>query len=82
MYCAQVICCDDQGRAPPIAGEMPHDWLGEHGDYYEEVEIDHWANDAVLKSLEKNIRPKTDRTRCREMRKALLGYLGWEPFIE
>ena len=23
----QVICCGDQGQPPPIAREMPHDWL-------------------------------------------------------
>ena len=33
----QVICCGDQGQPPPIAGEMPHDWLSKHANYYEEV---------------------------------------------
>ena len=41
----QVICCGDQGQPPPIAGEMPHDWLREHAAYYEEVEVDHRAKD-------------------------------------
>jgi hypothetical protein len=36
----QVICCGDQGQPPPIAGEMPHDWLQQRADYYEEVEGD------------------------------------------
>ena len=41
----QVICCGDQGQPPPIAGEMPHDWLRGHAAYYEEVEVDHRAKD-------------------------------------
>ena len=52
----QVICCGDQGQPPPIAGEMPHDWLRQHVDYYEEVEVDHRAKDDSLKSLKKAIR--------------------------
>ena len=35
------ICCGNQGQPPLIAGEMPHDWLCRHADYYEEVEVDH-----------------------------------------
>ena len=34
----QVICCGDQGQPPPIAGEMPHDWLKLKADYYEEID--------------------------------------------
>ena len=39
----QGICCGNQGRLPLIAGEMPHDWLCRHADYYEKVEVDHRA---------------------------------------
>ena len=46
----QVICCGDQGQPPPIAGEMPHDWLRGHATYYEEVEVDHRAKDPLLKA--------------------------------
>ncbi|MEW8689199.1 MAG: AAA family ATPase, partial [Candidatus Thiodiazotropha sp.] len=28
----QVVCCGDQGQPPPIAGEMPHDWLRRRAD--------------------------------------------------
>jgi len=52
----QVICCGDQGQPPPIAGEMPHDWLKQRANYYEEVEIDHRAKDPALKVLKKLIR--------------------------
>ena len=75
----QVICCGDQEQPPPIAGEMPHDWLREHAAYYEEVEVDHRAKDPLLK---KRIRLQPDKTQCREMRKALPGCLGWERFVE
>ena len=42
-----------QGAATPIAGEMPHDWLREHANYYEEVVPDHRAKDPLLKALKK-----------------------------
>ncbi|MEW8688356.1 MAG: hypothetical protein AB2556_21300, partial [Candidatus Thiodiazotropha sp.] len=41
----QVVCCGDQGQPPPIAGEMPHDWLQRRVDYYEEVLADHRAKE-------------------------------------
>jgi len=41
----QVICCGDQDQPPPIAGEMPHDWLQQKADYYEEIKVDHRAKD-------------------------------------
>ena len=51
----QVICCGDQGQPPPIAGEMPHNWLRavaqQPANYYEEVEVDHRAKDPLLKAL-------------------------------
>ncbi|MCU7846333.1 MAG: AAA family ATPase, partial [Candidatus Thiodiazotropha sp. (ex Monitilora ramsayi)] len=78
----QVVCCGDQGQPPPIAGEMPHDWLQQRADYHEEVEVDHRAKDPVLKTLKKAIRNKPDRVQCREMRKALPGCLGWDRFVD
>ena len=77
----QVICCGDQGQPPPIAGEMPHDWLREHANHYEEVEADHRAKDPALKDLKKAIRLQPDKVQCQEMRKALPGCLGWGRFI-
>ena len=78
----QVICCGDQGQPPPIAGEMPHDWLLQRAHYYEEVEVDHRAKDPALKSLKKQIRLKPDRVQCQEMRRALPTCLEWGRFIE
>ena len=78
----QVICCGDQGQPPTIAGEIPHDWLRQHVDYYEEVEVDHRAKDDSLKSLKKAIRLQPDRIQCQEMRKALPSCLGWDRFVE
>ena len=77
----QVICCGDQGQPPPIAGEMPHNWLRGHAAYYEEVAVDHRAKDPLLKALKKRIRLLPDRVQCREVRKALPGCLGWERFV-
>ena len=78
----QVICCGDQGQPPPIAGEMPHDWLRQAADYYEEVEDDYRAKDVMLKALKKSIRLQADQVQCREMRKALPACLGWDRFVE
>ena len=69
----QVICCGDQGQPPPIAGEIPHDWLREHVNYYKEVEVDHRAKDPLIKALKRDIRLQPDRVQCRAMRKALPG---------
>ncbi|PKK75347.1 hypothetical protein RhiirC2_773709 [Rhizophagus irregularis] len=39
----QVICCEDDAQSPPFFGEMPHSWLKEQADYYEEVLTDYRA---------------------------------------
>ena len=70
------------GAAAPIAVEIPHDWLREHVNYYEEVEADHRAKDPLLKALKKRIRLQLDKVKCREIRKALQGCLWWERFME
>ncbi|GCB74385.1 hypothetical protein scyTo_0003475 [Scyliorhinus torazame] len=57
---------------------MPHDWLQQEADYYEEVEVDHRAKDPALK---KAIRLQPDKVQHREMRKALPG-LGWGRFLD
>ncbi|MEW8688326.1 MAG: hypothetical protein AB2556_21145 [Candidatus Thiodiazotropha sp.] len=57
----QVVCCGDQGQPPPIAGEMPHDWLQRRADYYEEVLADHRAKEPALKALKRYIRLQPDR---------------------
>ena len=71
-----------RGSRPPIAGEMPHDWLRGHAAYYEEVEVDHRAKDPLLKAPKKRIRLHPDRVQCREVRKTLPGCFGWERFVE
>ena len=81
MKGVQVVCCGDQGQPPPIAGEMPHDWLREHATYYEEVLEDHRAKDQPLRDLKKAIRLQPDKIQCQEMRKALPGCLGWDRFV-
>jgi len=78
----QVICCGDQGQPPPIAGEMPHDWLKLKADYYEEIKVDHRAKDEELKALKKRIRLKADKVQCEEMRKTLPSCLGWDQFAQ
>lgn len=78
----QVICCGDQGQPPPIAGEMPQNWLQQRVDNYEEVEVDHTAKNEALKTLKRTIRLKPDRFQCQEMRKALPECLGWDRFAE
>ncbi|MEW8689001.1 MAG: hypothetical protein AB2556_24545, partial [Candidatus Thiodiazotropha sp.] len=78
----QVVCCVDQGQPPPIAGQMPHDWLQPRADFYEEVLADHRAKEPALKALKREIRLQPDRVQCRAMRKALLACLGWDRFIE
>ena len=56
---------------------MPHDWLcavaQQHASYYEEVEVDHRAQNPFLKALKKRIRL---------LRKVLPGCLGWKRFVE
>lgn len=77
----QVIYCGDKGQPPPIAGEMPHDWLHQKADYYEEVEIDYREEDLARKALKRSIRLQPDKVN-REMRNALPCCLGWDGFVE
>ena len=60
----QVICCGDRGQPPPIVGEMPHDWLKQKADCYEEVEVDHRAKDPVLKAHRKRTPLQPDKVKC------------------
>lgn len=78
----QVVCCGDQGQPQPIAGKMPHDWLREKANYYEEVEEDYRAKDDRLKALKNSIHLQPDKVQCQEMRKALPSCLGWGKFVE
>ena len=80
----QIICCGDQGQLPPIAGEIPHDWLRafaqQPANYYGEVEVDHRAKDPLLKALKKRIRLQPDKVQCQEIRKVLPGgNTSWRP---
>ncbi|MEW8689129.1 MAG: hypothetical protein AB2556_25185, partial [Candidatus Thiodiazotropha sp.] len=61
----QVVSCGDQGQPPPIAGEMPHDWLQRRADYYEEVLAEHKAKEPALKALKRDIRLQPDRVLVR-----------------
>ncbi|MEW8689115.1 MAG: AAA family ATPase [Candidatus Thiodiazotropha sp.] len=67
----QVVCCGDQGQPPPIAGEMPYDWLLRRADYNEEVLADHRAKKPAMKALKREIRLQPDQVQCQAMRKAL-----------
>lgn len=78
----QVICCGDHGQPPPIVGDMPHDWLKNYVDYYEEVSTDHRAKDDKLKVFKQKIRLASDTVQCEEMRKALPNCISWENFLE
>ena len=78
----QVVCWGDQGQPPPIVGVMPHDWLKQRANYYEEVDVDHRAKDPDPKALKKRIRLQPDKVQCQEMRKALTGCRGWDRFVE
>ncbi len=51
----QVICCRDDAQPPPFFGEMPHDWLKERADYYEEVLTDYRAKCSRLQELKKKM---------------------------
>ncbi|MEW8689409.1 MAG: hypothetical protein AB2556_26595 [Candidatus Thiodiazotropha sp.] len=73
---AQVVCCGDQGQPPPIAGEMPHDWLLRRADYYEKVLVDHRAKEPALKALKREIRLQPDGVQSQAMRKVLPACLG------
>ncbi|CAG8847367.1 17024_t:CDS:2, partial [Racocetra persica] len=56
----EVICCGDDAQPPPFFGEMPHNWLKEHADYYKEVLTDYRAKCPKLqkwKYLEKKWTP-------------------------
>ncbi|CAG8484264.1 24703_t:CDS:2 [Cetraspora pellucida] len=49
----EVICCGDDAQPPPFFREMPHNWLKEHADYYEEVLTDYCAKCPKLHELKK-----------------------------
>ncbi|CAG8497112.1 15972_t:CDS:2 [Cetraspora pellucida] len=57
----QVICCGDDAQPPPFFGEMPHNWLKEHADYYEEVLTDYRAKCPKLCELKKGMHRKNNR---------------------
>ncbi|GBB86244.1 hypothetical protein RclHR1_12680010 [Rhizophagus clarus] len=56
----QVICCGDDAQPPPFFGEMPHSWLKERADYYEEVLTDYQTKCPRLQELKKKM-PKDGR---------------------
>ncbi|CAB4491793.1 unnamed protein product [Rhizophagus irregularis] len=51
----QVICCEDDIQPPLFFEEMPHSWLKERADYYEEVLTDYQAKCPRLQELKKKM---------------------------
>ncbi|RHZ45886.1 hypothetical protein Glove_645g56 [Diversispora epigaea] len=49
----EVICCEDDAQPPPFFGEMPHEWLKKHADYYEEVITAYRTKCPILHKLKK-----------------------------
>ena len=43
---------------------MPHDWLRQHVDHYEAVEVDYRVKDEELKDLKKRTRLQKDKIQC------------------
>lgn len=78
----QVICCGDHGQPLPIARHAPHDWLRQHVDHYEVIELDHRGKEQTLKNLKRAMCLKSDKVQCQEIRKALPGCLGWDRFLK
>ncbi len=74
----QVICCGDDAQPPPFFGEMPHDWLKERADYYEEVLTDYRAKCSRLQELKKKMRRQNNRVQSDLFREALPVSEKWE----
>ncbi|CAG8502136.1 12372_t:CDS:10 [Cetraspora pellucida] len=49
----QVICYDNDAQPPLFFGKMPHNWLKEHVDYYEEVLTNYYAKYSKLREFKK-----------------------------
>ncbi|CAI2196722.1 14027_t:CDS:2, partial [Funneliformis geosporum] len=74
----KVICCGDDAQPPPFFGEMPHSWLKERADYYEEVLTDYRAKCPRLQELKKRMRRQNNRMQSDLFREALLVTEKWE----
>ncbi|CAG8605323.1 5946_t:CDS:2, partial [Acaulospora morrowiae] len=74
----EVICCGDDAQSPPFFGEMPHNWLKEHADYYEEVLTDYRAKCPKLRKLKKAMRRKNNRIQSKLFREILPTIEKWE----
>lgn len=59
---------------------MPHNWLKKKAGFYDEIKIDYRAKDSTH-ALKNNIHLQIDGVQCREMRRALPGYLVWSRFF-
>ncbi|CAG8705244.1 3294_t:CDS:2, partial [Gigaspora rosea] len=73
-----VICCGDDAQPPPFFGEMPHNWLKEHADYYEEVLTDYRAKCPKLRELKKAMRRQNNRIQSKLFRGILPTIEKWE----
>ncbi|CAG8687539.1 17281_t:CDS:2, partial [Cetraspora pellucida] len=74
----QVICCGDDAQPPPFFREMPHNWLKEHADYYEEVLTDYHAKCPKLCELKKAMRRQNNRIQSKLFRGILPTIEKWE----
>jgi len=74
----QVVCCGDDAQPPPFFGEIPHSWLKEHADYYEEVLTDYRAKCPKSRELKKAMRRKNNRIQSKLFRGILPTIEKWE----
>jgi hypothetical protein len=77
----QLICCGDQGQPGPIEGDLPHQWLKDHADYYEEVTVDYRAKCPILRELKLKIRNQPNEVQHKIMCEYLPDLLGFEKFL-
>ncbi|CAG8820370.1 13847_t:CDS:1, partial [Racocetra fulgida] len=73
-----VICCGDDAQPSPFFGEMPHNWLKEHADYYEEVLTDYQAKCPKLHELKKGMRRKNNWVQSELFRGAIPVIKKWK----
>ncbi|CAG8540346.1 6580_t:CDS:10, partial [Cetraspora pellucida] len=73
-----VICCDDDAQPSPFFRKMPHNWLKEHADYYEEVLTDYHAKCSKLCELKKAMRRQNNRIQSKLFREILPTIEKWE----
>ncbi|CAG8838193.1 2708_t:CDS:2, partial [Racocetra persica] len=73
-----VICCGDDAQPPSCFREMPHNWLKEHADYYEEVLTDYQAKCPKLRKLKKGMHRKNNRVQSELFHEAIPVIEKWK----